>query len=399
MKKRAERVRIILKGFHEELTMKKSVLLFLFILIFNFLIFTQEIIENPEKSLSENAGRVVELVEVMSIDDVGSDYFFKYPRNPKVAPDGSLFVTDHEQLLQFDREGHFLRNYFRKGQGPKEMQDVSNYFFSENTIIVHDRRLQKILWFSLNGEFIKEFRIHELPTFTRLHHLYNNTYYFFGSRIPSTEGKPMVVDVQYDLISASEEGQEVGKLTSFPVESFAIHSGRGGAMASIAELTTIPFREKYMVICHTQDYLLKIYDVETREIIRSFRRKYKRVKAPEGRKIGGAIGVGGKMYTAPRKYLNDITKLLIANDLLWVMTSTTDKKKGVLIDVYDFEGRYIDNFYLSIPGEFDPIFIGYRPMAISKGYLYMNLRNEDETFSIKKYRIEDKHEKLGGRLK
>jgi len=130
LKKTAERARIILKGFHEELTMKKPVLLFLFILIFNFLIFTQEIIENPEKSLSKYAGRVVELVEVMSIDDVGIDYFFKYPRNPKVAPDGSLFVMDHEQLLQFDREGNFLRNYFKKGQGPEEMQNVSNYFFS-----------------------------------------------------------------------------------------------------------------------------------------------------------------------------------------------------------------------------------------------------------------------------
>jgi hypothetical protein len=361
--------------------------------VFSTVVFTQTVIENPEKPLSKSAGRVVKLVEVLSIDDIGSDYYFKSPRNPKVAPDGSIFVMDHEQLLQFNREGHFLRNYFKKGQGPEEMQSVSNYFFSENALIVHDRRLQKILWFRLNGEFMKEFRIHELPTFPELHHFYNNSYYFFGSRIPSTEGKPMVLDVQYDLISATEEGQKVEKLTSFPVESFAIHSGRSGGMISIAELIILPFKEKYMVICHTQDYLLKIYDVKSREIIRSFRRKYKRVKAPEGRRIGGTIGMGGKTYTAPRKYLNDITKLLIANDLLWVMTSTTDKNKGVLIDVYDFKGRYIDNFYLNIPGEFDPIFIGYRPMTISKDYLYMTVRNEDETYSMKKYRIKDKREK------
>jgi hypothetical protein len=155
-------------------------------------------------------------------------------------------------------------------------------------------------------------------------------------------------------------------------------------------LTTIPYREKYLVISHTQDYLLKIYDVQSKKIIRSFRRKYERVKVPEGRGVGGVIRFLGKMYTVPRKYFNDITKLLECNDLIWAMTSTADKDKGVLIDVYNFEGRYQDNFYLKFPGKIDPIFIGYLPMAVSGDDLFMVAKNEDETYSIKKYRIEDK---------
>lgn len=373
--------------------MRKIIFILSIFLISISIIFAQKIIENPENPTSRNAGRIVELKEDLSIDDVGGDYYFKYPRNPKVAPDGSLFISDHEQLLQFDQQGNFLRNYFKKGQGPEEMQNVSNYFFSDNNIIVHDRRLQKILWFSLHGEYIKEFRIHELPTFARLYHFYDSTYYFFGHRIPSTEGKPSVIDVPYDLIYATEGGQEVEKLISFPVESFAISSGGGGAMASIAELITIPYREKYLVICHTQEYLLKIYDIESKEVIRSFRRKYRRVKVPKGRRLGSAIGVGGKIYTAPRTYLNDITKIFGVKEHIWIMTSTTDEKKGVLIDVFDFEGRYIDNFYLKTPGKVDLIIIGYKPMALSENFLYMRVQNEDETISIKKYRIEDKGSK------
>lgn len=373
--------------------MKKSVLFFIFIFIFSSTIPAQKIIENPEKPTSKNAGRIVELKEEMSIDDIGADYYFKYPRNPKVAPDGTLFISDYEQLLQFDPEGNFLRNYFKKGQGPKEMQNVSNYFFADNNIIVHDGRLQKILWFSLNGKYIKEFRIYELPTFTQLHHFYNNTYYFIGNRIPSTEGKASVIDVPYDLISATEGGQKIEKLTSFPVESLVISSAGAGSMASIGELITAPYKEKYLVVCHTQEYLLKIYDVESEGTISSFRRKYKRVKVPQGRSVGGSIGVGGKTYRPPRTHLNDITKIFVFKDLLWIMTSTTDEKKGVLIDVFDFEGHYIDNLYLKIPGKIDPVSIGYTPMTLSDDLLYMRVRNEDETISFKKYRIEDKGSK------
>ncbi len=371
--------------------MKKLLVICLCIFIFVFSSSAQEIIENPEKPLSKNAGRIVELKEVMRIDDFGGDYYFQSPRNIKVAPDGSIFVTDREQLIHFDPNGKFIRNYFKKGEGPGEMQAVGDYFISNNTLIVQDRRLQKILKFNFNGVLIGEFRIYDLPMFTRLHLYYKNNYYFFGNRIPSTEGKASVIDVPNDLILAVEGGQEIEKLMTFPVESFAISSGGGGAMASIAELTTFPLKEKYLVLSHTQDYLIKIFDVQSQEIIRSFRRKYDRVKAPEGRQVGGRIGVGGKMYSAPRKYLNDISKFLEFKNNLWILTSSSDKDKGILIDVYNFEGQYIDNFYLKFHEENEPISLRYRPMTISGDNLYMRVRNEDETYSIKKYLIEDKN--------
>ncbi len=159
---------------------------------------------------------------------------------------------------------------------------------------------------------------------------------------------------------------------------------------SIAELITIPFREKYLILCHTQDYLIKIFDVQSKEIIRSFTRKYDRVKVPEGRQVGGRIGVGGKMYSAPRKYLNDISKIFEFKNNLWIMTSSADKDKGILMDVNNFEGQYLDNFYLKFHEEIDPISLGSRPMTISGNNLYMLVRNEDETYSIKKFLIENK---------
>jgi hypothetical protein len=369
--------------------MNKALSVTFFILAICFILNAQTVIENPEKPSGENAGRVVGLVELMRIDDIGGDFYFRYPTNPKVSPDGSLFVQDHEQLLQFDPNGAFVRNYFKKGQGPGEMQQIADYFFVDDALIVHDGRLQKILRFDFGGKLIEEFKIHELPTFATLYLFQSDTYYFFGHRIPATEGKLKVIEVPYDLIAASEGGEKIEHMMSFPVESFAISAGGARAMGSIAELITSPFRG-YLAVCHTQDYLLKILDLESGKIVCSFLRKYKRVKVPKGRQVGGRIGVGGKTYTAPREYLNDISRLFSCEDLLWVITSTFEKDKGVLVDVFDFEGRYVDNFFLKIPGLTDPIAVGYRSMTFSNGFLFRTFRNEDETYSIKKFRIEDR---------
>ena len=88
------------------------------ILAFAFLCFPQEVIENPDKPSSEKAGRIVHLEEVLCIQDTGDEYYFRYPSNLKIAPDGSVFVMDWSSglLARFDTNGKLLRNYFKKGE-------------------------------------------------------------------------------------------------------------------------------------------------------------------------------------------------------------------------------------------------------------------------------------------
>jgi hypothetical protein len=229
---------------------------------------------------------------------------------------------DYDQLLQFDTKVVFIRNYLKKGQGPGEMQEIADYFLVDDMLIVHDRRLLKIIWFDFEGKLIKEMKIIGLPVFAVLHHLQKDKYYFFGFRVPSTEDKPEVVDVPHNFISVSEDGEKIENVMSFPVEYFVISTGgHNWSIASIAELITVPFKDSFAV-CHTQNYFIKIFDLESEKIIRSFRREYQRVKVPKGRRIGATIGVDGKKYSAPREYLNDISKLFACDDHLWVMTST-----------------------------------------------------------------------------
>ena len=81
----------------------------------------QEIIENPEKPPSKNAGRVVQLKEILRIKDVKGQFYFKGPWDVKTAKDGSIFVHEPDRLLMFDSDGKFIRDLYKKGEGPGEL--------------------------------------------------------------------------------------------------------------------------------------------------------------------------------------------------------------------------------------------------------------------------------------
>jgi hypothetical protein len=87
------------------------------------------------------------------------------------------------------------------------------------------------------------------------------------------------------------------------------------------------------------------------------------------------------------KFHNDLCRLLWRNDRLWAVTSTFDPKKGILVDVFNREGQYVDNFYLPIfkIRRNNPQY--FAPMAIWGNYLYLLEADEDDIISLIKYEI------------
>jgi hypothetical protein len=375
--------------------MRKIALLVLSFFIFSSVILAQEIIENSEKPLSKNAGRIVDLQDVLSIHDEGDAYYFKYPSNLKIAPDGSIFVLDwmSNQLLQFGTNGKFLRNFFKKGQGPGELSSVSDFFFEGNNIIIYDARLRKILWLNFNGEAVKEFKVRRKTRGFMFELYHQDTYYFIQYNVQFTMKKPSYVDVPYYLTSISEDGNEAHKLTSFLLKAYVVPGmGGGGGVFNLEKMITAPLANRYLFISHSAEYLVKLFDAATNKIIHSFNREYKRVKPSSDykeRMKKGSFGIDGKEYTEPdRKYLNDIQNLFVNQKMLWVMTSTMDKKKGILFDVFDLEGRYVDKFYVKFTEENFPQG-GINRMAVAGEFLYQIETTPEETYVIKKYKMED----------
>jgi hypothetical protein len=354
--------------------------------------FVQEIIENPGKPLNKDSGRIVMLEEMMQIRDVGKNFYFKYPRNLKVAPNGAIFVQDQEQFIQFDPKGKFVRNFFKKGQGPGEMQSAGNYFFERENIIVHELLSHKILCFDFNGKLIKDFRIQGEPRLSRFLLSQKGKYYFLSSDRPVTK-KTSVVDIHQKLIEIAQEGKEIKEMTEFPTIGYIAVGKQGGRVFyDISSVIAVPYMNKFMFVSHTQEYLLKLYDAEKNRIIRTFKRVYQRVKTPpDAEKTGGAMLDGKSVSPPPQKFLNDIQNLLVFKDMLWIVTSTTDKEKGILIDVFNFEGKYIDYFYLEFPKNMVRGYHGNTAMDISEDFLCTIEQDDEGTYAIKKYNIIDKN--------
>jgi len=135
---------------------------------------------------------------------------------------------------------------------------------------------------------------------------------------------------------------------------------------------------QYVYVCHTQDYLIKQFDLEKFQISRIFRRAYARAKFQQDE-------------NRPFKFYNDVYRLLIYKGNVWALTSTLDKEKGVLIDVFNEEGEYLDNFYLRLlkSKTGDCFYQLYFPMVIMGDYLYAIEHDEDWIFYVAKYEIID----------
>lgn len=67
-------------------------------------------------------------------------------------------------------------------------------------------------------------------------------------------------------------------------------------------------------------------------------------------------------------------------DRLWVQTSQKDEKKGYLIDVFDFDGQYVDCFYLPSDG---------RLMGTYGDSIFTREQDPKELIQIVKYKVID----------
>ena len=88
-------------------------------------------------------------------------------------------------------------------------------------------------------------------------------------------------------------------------------------------------------------------------------------------------------------YHDDVREIFINNDQIWTMTSTVEKEKGTLFDVFDADGKYIDRFSIKLPERFIGKRYGRWHMTFEGQHLYTVEWDEDGAYSINKYRLED----------
>jgi hypothetical protein len=352
-----------------------------------------QIVENPAKPKAANAGRVVAPAEVLAISDEGtSDYYFKWPGNLRTGPDSSLLVREWDQVLRFSKDGKFLQNLFKKGQGPGEMPNAGTAVATEKNTVVYSGYPSKLVFFDRTGRYEREFALRtEGRTSLTLIGYQAGRFYFESGEFPRTVGDPDVVDNPRTIVAVNEADGSITPRATFVTRAWVVTSpGGGGGMFPVTNLIAVPFGGNLLALTHTEDYLVKLYDPAADKVVREFRRPYPRVKGEpltEAEKKGGII-LNGQHYTRPeRKLENDVKNLLSREGEIWAVTSTKDGAKGVLIDVFDGDGVYRDCFFLKLPDAAIASLLAPGRSALDGDFLWVVEQSEDETSTIKKYRV------------
>jgi len=353
--------------------MRKIILALSPLFMLTSLFFSQQIVDNPEKPLSKNAGRVLKLKEELRINDEGGKFYFKYPRYLMVGPDGSIFVWELEQFLKFSPDGQFIKNFYKRGEGPGEIQRTFFYNFYKDGIFVFDLMAAKIIHMDMQGNLVDEFKFKE--RYGHFYGLLNDKFILEKINWPAaeqTQGK--LYDVPYVILLVSKDGTIEKECPGLPSQIF---------MAPTLTLIWSPFLGvlnqdgKTLFINHSCEYEVVAMDLVKGEIDRIFKRKYSRVKLKRGK-----VKVESNLpFKVPEKeYENDIESLYIFKGNLWVRTSTKDAKKGTLYDVFDKDGKYIDNFYLNLEGSH---------IGTHENFIFMREQDKEGNINIVKYRVID----------
>jgi hypothetical protein len=349
----------------------------------------QETVTLPSKLKSPRAGRVLELREVFRISDAQGGFFFKSPKNLQPAPDGGAMVVDEDEFLRFDAAGKFVVNMFRAGQGPGELRQIGDYLIRDGEVLAFQEHPMKCVVTGLDGKFRREIKpdasVSRLigPCGGRLLAAASAPPQF--DKVQKSEGD--FLDIVWTLKLMDGEGRVEATSLTFSTKWF-VKRLPGAAMADyFTFLLSAPLGDGLVAVANEEGYVIHIVDPAKNAVVRTIRRDYRRVKyAPE--KTDDAPG-GARRLAPPRDHFNDIQKLFAVDGRLWVVTSTVEPGKGVLVDVISADGEYLDSFYLPLPKGVSLHGLARHPLTVSgRAVLALDIL-EDGLLEVVKYEIVD----------
>lgn len=352
--------------------MKRILFMIVVTLVFSPYLFQQEIIRNPEKPSSPNSGRILKVQEVMRITDEGGEFFFKRPYSLKVAENGNIFMVDAEQFLKFSPEGKFIANLFKQGQGPGEIQSAFIFVLHKDDIYAYDLMGIKIIHMTQEGKLIDEFKF--MNRYSNFIGVFNDNFILTEMSWPAIEERTgKLFDVPSSIVLISKAEEVIRKSSSFPIPMY-LGPNFSVSWGSFRPILTDDGRA--IITAYGEEYNVAVLDPGTLEVLRKFNRKYPRVKRPKRE----APPRPSPIKIPEREYEDDIVYVYTFKGNIWVRTSTADKQKGTLFDVFNQEGKYIDCFWLNVSGSL---------VATHGDYLFIREEKEEGMINIVKYKVLD----------
>jgi len=369
------------------MSLRKRTILFLLVTVVLLGFFSNPLNLKGEKSPDPKSIKRIVFKKVMEIKEKEDSFFFQYPSMIQFDTQGNFYVLDNNQVMKFLKTGAFVGNFTKKGEGPGEIKNISGIQVVSDTLYIHNNYPSKIIQLDLDGKLKKEMRLSKSDYVQFLFTL-DNKYYFYQSRFPENSPNEKYTEKNFEMYSLSLDGTKVSQVHIYPVKHYLVRQGSSLGSFEIASFVTTLQGNRYFWVSNTTDYKISCLDLKNNTIIKEIELDYEKQDVPDrlAKKYSiYEIGLGEKTYKRPaQKYLNDILKLLVYRNDLWVVTSTVDKTKGVRIDVFSQYGQRKNSFFLSLPGHDDYY---SSSMYIDGDYLYTIESPEEDDPLIIKYKI------------
>jgi hypothetical protein len=310
-----------------------------------------EVVENPKKPAPPKGTlSKMSLQEDFSLGEGESEEeMFAELTSIDVDRNGNIYILDRvdKKVKIFDSEGKFLRKFGRDGQGPGEMNvPITIQIISNDELVVSDALNQRLMFYSLEGEFKREMST-ALKALRFTLPLFDSQGNILGQQIVPTEEKLMREVRKYD-----------GELNSlFTVASIDNTSLVQGKINPFQVVIFYQLGKDNAIYCSNPDaYEIKVLNTEGK-MVRRILKDFDPVKVTEKDKedflervpeLAGPIKDRiefPKIYPAYQNFTVD------EEWRLFVRTFEKGKKDGeFFFDVYDVDGRYI----AKIPFKGDP---------------------------------------------
>lgn len=323
-----------------------------------------EIVENP-KDPAPPKGTLSKIILTQEFSIGEGEYdedMFAELTSLDVDSDGNIYILDRKEkkVKIFDSAGKFVRKFGRDGQGPGEMNvPITIQVTPDSELVVSDALNQRLMYYSLEGEFIREMSTADKALGLTLP-IVDSQGDMIGQQIVLSEDKVMREVRKYDselntlftITSIDNTNLIQGKINPFQVVIFY----------QLGKDNTIYYS-------NPEDYEIRVLNSEGK-LIRRIMKDYEPVKVTEDDKkdfferVPEIAGPIKDRIEFPKVYPPYVNFTFDEEWRLFVRTYEKGKEeREFFFDVFDTEGRYIAN----IPFKGDPrVWKGQKLYAIEE---------------------------------
>lgn len=301
-----------------------------------------------------------------------------------VAENGNIYASDvkDRKIKVYDAQGNFVRIIGKEGQGPGELGMPSMLQLSpDNKIMIEDATNRKLSFFTLDGEFVREFSTVKSGTLGLTGLVMGPQSQYVGRQIGMEEQKMYFEVKAFD--SELNPQYSIAK-TLFPIPI----PGSGNKMNLMDFIQVYMFDSKGNLLYGVnKEYEIQFYDAEGKHFL-SVQKEFKAIKVTQkdiddimdrmAAFSGMADGVNfEELFEFPDNFPPYQGFILDEQDRMYVRTW----EKGELedeywTDVFDQEGRFYTRF------------VSKSDMRIIKGDTAYGIEeNEDGYRLIKRYKV------------